>query len=105
MAMKFKDAFDLEAATPTLVYTGGEGKQAVVIVNVCARTQPSSVSIACTHDMAPTDENWIERSVPLSPGGAPLLREGIPCGVDDRIYVMASEVGVSVVVWDNEQNV
>jgi hypothetical protein len=103
--MKFKAAFDLAADTPTLVYTGGASKEAVVIVNVCARTQPANVRVASTHDAAPTDADWIEFDVPLVVGGAPLLREGIPCAADDRIYVQASETGVSVVVWDNDKSV
>ena len=96
-----------DAVTP--IYTCPASKKAVVSVNLAARSNAPSVSLAIVGagipPQVPDDADWIEYQLPLTPGGAPLLREGLILAAGDIVFALADAAGVSATVYGLEQDV
>ena len=95
--------FDLTAATDTLVYTCPAGKIAFISVNLVSRAGSQTVRIALPFNTTPGNTDYVEYEFPIAFGGIPLMREGIILQATDRVYVRASAVSVTCVVYGREQ--
>ena len=97
-------AFDLAAATDTVIYTVPAGKKASVNVSLCARTQAADVRLAVTGGGAPADADWIEYDATIQAGGV-LERTQIWLTAGEKLYARASATGVSAVVFGPVEDV
>lgn len=105
MALKRLAAADLAATTDTLAYTVPAAKEAFLAINLCNRsTEARTVRVALTGAGTPTSADWIEYGMELAPGET-LLREGVTLEADARVYVWASGLDVSAVLYGNEGDI
>lgn len=100
----------LPAEDLTSVYTCPSGTRAVVTLNLCnTAAAQAKVRVALTDGAAPTTADWIEYDTPIpaagSLGGSVVQLTGLALGADQEIYVEASTIGVSAVVFGLEQAV
>lgn len=95
-------AADLSAATNTTLYTVPASTFSVVTVSVVNRgTVPAQIKLALSTSTNPTNSEFLEFDVTLSPKGV-LERTGIVMDSGKLIVVQSSAVSVNAVVYGIE---
>ncbi len=93
---------DLAAVTLTTVYTVPATTFSVVTVSVINRSASAAlIRIALASGASPTDAEWLEYDVSLSPKGV-LERTGIVMDTGKLLVVRSSATGVNAVVYGIE---
>ena len=93
---------DLSAVTLTTVYTVPATTFSVVTVSVVNRSASAAlIRIALASGASPTDAEWLEYDVSLSPKGV-LERTGIVMDTGKLLVVRSSATGVNAVVYGIE---
>mgnify|MGYP000948353610 FL=1 len=93
---------DLAAVTLTTVYTVHATTFSVVTVSVINRSASAAlIRIALASGASPTDAEWLEYDVSLSPKGV-LERTGIVMDTGKLLVVRSSATGVNAVVYGIE---
>ena len=93
---------DLSAVTLTTVYTVPATTFSVVTVSVVNRSASAAlIRIALASGTSPTDAEWLEYDVSLSPKGV-LERTGIVMDTGKLLVVRSSATGVNAVVYGIE---
>jgi len=93
---------DLGAVTLTTVYTVPATTFSVVTVSVVNRSASAAlIRIALASGASPTDAEWLEYDVSLSPKGV-LERTGIVMDTGKLLVVRSSATGVNAVVYGIE---
>lgn len=93
---------DLSAATLTTVYTVPATTFTVATVSVVNRGAGAAlIRIAMASSASPTDAEWLEYDVSLSPKGV-LERTGIVMDTGKLLVVRSSATGVNAVVYGIE---
>ncbi len=93
---------DLAAVTLTTVYTVPATTFSVVTVSVINRSASAAlIRIALASGASPTDAEWLDYDVSLSPKGV-LERTGIVMDTGKLLVVRSSATGVNAVVYGIE---
>ena len=93
---------DLSAVTLTSVYTVPATTFSVVTVSVVNRSASAAlIRIALASSASPSDAEWLEYDVSLSPKGV-LERTGIVMDTGKILVVRSSATGVNAVVYGIE---
>ena len=93
---------DLSAVTLTTVYTVPATTFTVATVSVVNRSaSAATIRIALASSASPTDAEWLEYDVSLSPKGV-LERTGIVMDTGKLLVVRSSATGVNAVVYGIE---
>jgi len=105
MPGKILGGADLAAATDTLLYTVGTGKECTFNVSLCNRTTGNAkVRVAIGSGSNPANTDYIEYDA-VVPGGGVLERGGIVADAGQKVWVRSDVVGVTARAWGFEETV